>query len=70
MVKLTFSTSLMCQSLLLYMFIRCRCLSAGYIATANQNDFYEIIMVHQTTRAIDITTACVCGTIHIAKSCL
>ena len=25
-------------------------------------------MVQQTTRAIDITTACVCGTIHIANN--
>ena len=49
------------------MVIGCRCLSAGYIATANHNDFYEVAMVHQsdqTTRAIDITTTCVCGTIH------
>ena len=38
-VKLIFGTlSLVCQSLLLYMVIRCRCLSAGYIATANHND--------------------------------
>ena len=68
MVKLNFSTSLVCQSLLLYMVIRYRCLSAGYIATADHNDFYEIIMMQKLQGVIDITNVCVCGTVHDAKT--